>query len=237
MQTVHVPELPLASAHFHPSGTSILLLGHAPFFLIYNLATGHIRKCKTDLPAGAPLLYRFSPDGSILAQAKLSTVRLLDWHAGCQVLSEIHVASGQIRDLCWFDAHVLATITSAAEVYVWDTRTGSCTARWMDQGGFGAQAFEATDKFVATSSNTGIVNVYSSEAAMRASASEEGGPPRERAPLKSLMNLTTGVDTLRFSPSSQVLVMASSEKQDALKLVSLVLAPLPPPPPPPLSTN
>lgn len=149
LKTVHVPEMPLAAAQFHPSGDSMLLLGHATAFLTYNLKTGKLRKCQTDIPGGSPLLYRFSPDGSILAQVKLGSVRLLDWHSGAQYLFELQVPSSQIKDLCWLDQHLLATFTATAEVFVWDVRTKTCISRWRDEGGFGTQATEACDNFVA----------------------------------------------------------------------------------------
>lgn len=69
------------------------------------------------------------------------------------------------------------------------------------------------------SSTTGVVNVY--KAADAAEPSE--GEVRERKAIKALLNFTTAVDTLRFDRTSQLLAIASSEKADALRLVSSCL--------------
>eukprot|EP00897_Mesotaenium_endlicherianum_P005819 jgi/Mesen1/5265/ME000263S04374 len=61
----------------------------------------------------------------------------------------------------------------------------------------------------------GVVNVYDRRTFVGGGTGGVGGA----APLKSLMNLTTGVDCLRFSPDAQVLAMASRLKRDAVRLV------------------
>ena len=66
------------------------------------------------------------------------------------------------------------------------------------------------------SSSTGIVNVYSSQTALQPS---DSGLPAERKPLKTILNLTTTVDTVQFNHDSQLLALASSQKKDALKMV------------------
>lgn len=127
----------------------MLLLGHAPFFLIYNLTNGNIRKCRTDIAAGQSLIYRFSPDGSILAQVKSGEVRLLDWASGAQLLLSVQQPTGEVRDLQWLDQNIFATFSSSAEVFVWNASTRECISRWRDESGFGAQAMNACPDFVA----------------------------------------------------------------------------------------
>jgi U3 small nucleolar RNA-associated protein 18 len=46
-------------------------------------------------------------------------------------------------------------------------------------------------------------------------------PPLATRPLKSLMNLTTTIDSLAFNADTQILAMASRLKRDALRLVHL----------------
>lgn len=48
-----------------------------------------------------------------------------------------------------------------------------------------------------------------------------GAPPAVPAPLKALKNLTTTIDTLHFSHDSQMLLMGSRMKKEALRLVHL----------------
>mmetsp|Transcript_26560 Transcript_26560/g.37069 ORF Transcript_26560/g.37069 Transcript_26560/m.37069 type:complete len:125 (+) Transcript_26560:168-542(+) len=63
----------------------------------------------------------------------------------------------------------------------------------------------------ACGSSSGVVNIYDSKAAA-------GGESRP-SPLKTLMNITTPLDTLRFNHDGQIMGMASSRGKDCLRLV------------------
>lgn len=65
------------------------------------------------------------------------------------------------------------------------------------------------------SSNTGYVNLYGSDSY---SALSESAPK----PLKSIANLTTPISTACFNHDAQILAIASKEKKDALRMVSVV---------------
>ncbi|SPO22551.1 related to UTP18 - possible U3 snoRNP protein involved in maturation of pre-18S rRNA [Ustilago trichophora] len=42
VQTIHVPDLPIQHASFHPSGSSVLLSGNRPFLYAYDLQAGRV---------------------------------------------------------------------------------------------------------------------------------------------------------------------------------------------------
>jgi hypothetical protein len=64
----------------------------------------------------------------------------------------------------------------------------------------------------ASSSNTGLVNVYNAESTIDL----EGGKPKA---LKTIGNLTTSISTLRFNHDSQLLAIASNDKKDQMRMV------------------
>jgi U3 small nucleolar RNA-associated protein 18 len=67
-------------------------------------------------------------------------------------------------------------------------------------------------------STTGIVNLYTSDTLRQSSS--EGLKTLTPEPLKSLEHLTTSISSIAWHPSSELLCTASSEKKDALRLVS-----------------
>ena len=67
------------------------------------------------------------------------------------------------------------------------------------------------------SSNSGIVNVYGSNASSSWSNSDR---PK---PLKAIGNLTTSISAVRFNHDSQLLAIASKTQKDQMRLVWLIL--------------
>lgn len=77
----------------------------------------------------------------------------------------------------------------------------------------------------------GVVSVYKRPAGLLSPLTAEadnssitpsfGAQPAGPKPLKALMNLTTTIDTLSFNHDSQMLLMGSRMKKEALRLVHL----------------
>ena len=71
-------------------------------------------------------------------------------------------------------------------------------------------------------SSSGIVNIYDSTS-YSLSSSEISKTPK---PIKSIGNLTTAISSLKFNHDAQLLVMASREKKDSMRLVRFSLVSL-----------
>jgi U3 small nucleolar RNA-associated protein 18 len=103
-------------------------------------------------------------------------------------------------------------------------RMRRCLHQQVDEGNFNTSCLAASQDsaYLATGSAAGIVNLYG-----HPSGGSGGGGgsrlarPARQPPLKSLMNLTTAVDSLAFNADSQLLAMASRMKKDSLRLVHL----------------
>lgn len=165
LQTLHLPELPITSAAFHPSGSSILLTGSRPFFLSYDLQTGQTLRSPRGLlnaglggsdkqstgGAGGLERFRFSPGaGDVLALAgRRGYVHLVDWSSsgvsrGGQVIGEVKM-NVAVKGIAWQrEGRELLTLGEDSEVYVWDIGTRKCIDRWRDEGGFGSCALETS---------------------------------------------------------------------------------------------
>ncbi len=107
-------------------------------------------------------------------------------------------------------------------VHTWDLRTRRCLDRQIDEGCLNSTALTCSNSgsLFATGSSSGVVNVYdrlqSSKAEVQANRPVAA---RSASPLHTFMNLTTTIDSLAFSPDSQVLAMGSRMKKDSLRLV------------------
>ncbi|GAA5888295.1 hypothetical protein JCM16303_007265, partial [Sporobolomyces ruberrimus] len=238
LQSLHLPELPISSAAFHPSGSSILLTGNRPFFLSYDLQTGQTLRSPRGLlnagiggsdksatgGAGGMEKFRFSPGaGEMLAVGgRRGYVHLVDWSAsgvsrGGQVIGEVKM-NDAVKGIAWQrEGKELLTLGENSEVYVWDVGTRKCVDRWRDDGGFGGNGLETSGngEWTAVGSSTGIVNLYDS------SSKGTYSHGAERKAKKAVENLTTSATTMRFNHDAQLLALASKTNKDQLKLVHL----------------
>lgn len=135
------------------------------------------------------------------------------------------------------DGATLLTTGDEGTVYGWDVHSRKCVFKHADHGSISNTALAVApssdgrnEGFYACGADSGVVNLYNrsqlsdrlsssaaaSSAAARMAAAASRAPP---APLKSIMNLTTPIDLLRFNHDSSLLLMASRRKKDACKLV------------------
>uniref|UniRef100_A0A8C7AWP8 UTP18 small subunit processome component n=1 Tax=Neovison vison TaxID=452646 RepID=A0A8C7AWP8_NEOVI len=100
------------------------------------------------------------------------------------------------------------------EVYVWDVNSRKCLNRFVDEGSlYGLSiATSRNGQYVACGSNCGVVNIYNQDSCL-----QETNPK----PIKAIMNLVTGVTSLSFNPTTEILAIASEEMKEAVRLVHL----------------
>ena len=99
------------------------------------------------------------------------------------------------------------------EVYLWDVRSSrSCVHRFTDEGCLRGTALAVSpdNRYLATGSDSGVVNIYTREDIMTSANPK---------PIKAVLNLTTEIGKLKFNPSSEMLAMSSEVKENAIKLV------------------
>ena len=133
--------------------------------------------------------------------------------------------NGSVRNGA-FSADGSQLLTSGGDgvVYVWDLRMQRCLARWQDEGSLNGTSVACSPdgRLFACGSSSGVVNIYRQEP--RPAAAEAGSwaapeAPLAVKPLKTVLNLTTTVDTLAFNHDAQLLAIASRMKRDALRLL------------------
>lgn len=154
LQTVHIPNLPITTALFHPVGSTVLLTGQRPFFYTYDLQSGAAIKSPRGLwgttfsgesmQDGSMEICAFDPSGEVLAVGgRRGYVHLVDWRSGAgQVVGSVKMNSG-VKDVWWSNGRdgnsELMSLGENSEVYVWDVGQRKCLRKWKDDGGYGSQ--------------------------------------------------------------------------------------------------
>jgi U3 small nucleolar RNA-associated protein 18 len=98
-------------------------------------------------------------------------------------------------------------------IYLWDLKTMECIKQFNDQGCIRASALHVSPdgKWIAAGSSSGVLNLY--EVAKIDSEYPE--------PSKVFMNLTTSISHILFHPSSDLIVIASNDVKDALRIIHI----------------
>lgn len=184
--------------------------------------------------------------GFISSSKKSSAINILST-TSMQCLSSCYVDSaGGIVDFDWWrDGEGLCVVGKNGEVSEYSVNERRILARWWDEGAVGTTVIACggsgkETRYIAIGSSSGIVNIYDRRGTSfspvlndiktgisNPTPSTAGNLPlphsqsHRPSPLKSLAHLTTPTSHLLFSPSSQLLIIASRWKKNALRVVHI----------------
>ncbi|KAJ6953739.1 hypothetical protein NC652_005464 [Populus alba x Populus x berolinensis] len=108
--------------------------------------------------------------------------------------------NGTVRSLAFADdGQQLLSHGGDGQVYPWDLRTRACIHKAVDEGCINETAIctSPTINLFAAGSDSGIVNAYNRDEFL-------GG---KKKPIKTIENLTTKVDFLKFNNDAQILAI------------------------------
>ena len=94
-------------------------------------------------------------------------------------------------------------------VFRWDVHSRRCVERFSNNDGTISASIAATSKFMAVGAESGVVNFYS----------EQQGLSSNKTPLKSIMNLKTSAENLKFNHDGQIMAMLTKREKHGLKLL------------------
>lgn len=212
----------MLNADFTPpnSGETLIITGNQNFFYLFNLEQGSLTKIVTKdflVDRIAPC-----PNGELVAfLSKNGQVKMLSTKTW-RVVQEVSAGAG-IKDFQWVatvntNTPQLQILTNKSEVQRWEVRKSSmpvkCLNKWYDTGiGFGLNrmALSLDDRWLALSSESGMVGLYSTDAANQ----------KDPELVKLLKQLVTPVTHLKFFPDAQGLIFASQTKNDQIRIAHL----------------
>lgn len=89
-----------------------------------------------------------------------------------------------------------------------------CVDKYQNQDGSITSYISSSSKFLAVGAESGVVNIYKGA---RGDALSNRFEPRN--PVKSIMNLQTSCDYMKFNPDGQILAMSTRREKDTMKLL------------------
>eukprot|EP00984_Skeletonema_dohrnii_P025649 scaffold14831_cov120-Skeletonema_dohrnii-CCMP3373.AAC.1 len=200
---IHFPTLPITCASF----------------------LGNIQKIQSIIGRKERSLEKFtvSPSGDVIAFVGNDGYIILVDGKSRQWIGDLKM-NGSVRAITFSeDGEFIMGSGSDGDVYKWNVRSRRCVERFHNEDGTITSALAATSNFLAVGSESGVVNLYTEKYSRTSlygrSDSGVGLNATERNPLKSIMNLTTSADSLKFNADGQILALSTRRETNGLKLL------------------
>ncbi|KAJ8130345.1 hypothetical protein O1611_g3287 [Lasiodiplodia mahajangana] len=233
--------VPIRRAQFTPDGKKIFIAGRRRYIHSWDIESGAVQKTNKIHGHQAEQKtwerFRLSPCGRYLGMIattrkgggviNILNVNTMQWIAAARLDSR-----GGIIDFCWWrTGNGMTILGKGGQVGEYSMVSRRFIGVWSDEGSNGGTAIAiggshgpellGEDRWVAVGSNSGVVNIYDRHLLIMPSEEDELKLKPGPEPTRAIMNLTTPVTVLTFSPDGQLLALASRHKRDALKLVHL----------------
>lgn len=213
IQSIFLDDCPIRKASFMPDGSQVIISGRRKFFYSFDLVKAKVDRIGPLVGREEKSLevFEVSPDCGTIAFVGNEGYILLVSSKSKELIGTLKM-NGTARSLAFTDdGKQLLSFGGDGQVYHWDLRTRTCFHKAIDEGCINGTALSTSPNasLFAAGSSSGIVNVYNREEFL-------GG---KRKPLKTIENLTTKVDFLKFNNDAQILAICSSMKKNSMKLV------------------
>lgn len=206
--------MPIYSAQFVGKSGNVLVSGRRPFFYIYDAVAGKLDYIPRILGREEKSWERSvsSPDGRTVAFCGNDGYVVLFDVTSKRTRAELKL-NGSVRAITFSvdGEHVLAS-GSDGDVYRWDVRSKKCLERFANEDGTITSSLAISSSNLAVGAESGVVNLF------------PGNVGQAKKPLKSIMNLATSNDALRFNSDGQILAFSSRREKDSLKMLHVPTA-------------
>lgn len=215
IQSIFIEDCPIHKASFLPDGSEVIISGRRKFFYCFDLVKAAVSKIGplTGREEKSLEVFEVSPDSSTIAFIGNEGYILLMSSRTKELIGTLKM-NGSARSLAFADGgRQLLSSGGDGQIYHWDLRTRRCIHKAVDEGCITGSALcvSPDSTLFAAGSSSGIVNVYKREEFL-------GG---KRKPLKTIENLTTTVDFMKFNHDAQILAISSRMKKNGLKLIHI----------------
>ena len=221
---LHFDEMPIMCASFLGDSGSVVMSGRRPFFYVYDASSGNVERYHAkDFGSREKSLEKFavSPDGRVIAfLANDGYIILLDGMSR-RWIGDLRI-NGSVRALAFsVDGEYIMGSGGDGDVYKWNVKSRRCVDRFHNEDGTITSSLAASRDMLAVGAESGVVNLYDDK--------RSGSIPRslsmmERSPIKSIMNLSTAADLVKFNSDGQILAMSSRREKRGLRLLHVPTA-------------
>ncbi|XVE95513.1 hypothetical protein REPUB_Repub02eG0103900 [Reevesia pubescens] len=213
IQSVFLEDCPVRRASFLPDGSQVVIAGRRKFFYCFDLVKAKVDKIGplVGREENSLEVFEVSPDSSTIAFLGNEGYILLVSSKTKELIGTLKM-NGTVRSLAFSDdGKQLLSSGGDGQVYHWDLRTRTCFRKAVDEGCINGTALctSPNGRMIAAGSDSGIVNIYNRDEFL-------GG---KRKPIKTIENLTTKVDFMKFNSDAQILAICSTMKKNSLKLI------------------
>jgi U3 small nucleolar RNA-associated protein 18 len=148
----------------------------------------------------------------------------------CRTTQHIKL-NGSVRAVSFTvpDGSELLASGSDGDIYRYDVRhTSKCVERFTNMDGTITSSLASSRRTFAVGAESGVVNLYSEQMPVPRLPTPRGSAlwnasntttTTNHTPLKSIMNLKTSVDAVRYNHDGQLLAISSRRDRDAMKLI------------------
>jgi U3 small nucleolar RNA-associated protein 18 len=201
---------------------NVAVTGRRSFFYIYDSAADKEIMIPRILGRAEKSWERSvaSPDGRTLALCgNDGYVVLFDTVRHCGMTH--FKLNGSVRAITFTpDSSEIMASGSDGDVYRWDLRSSKCLERFTNQDGTITSSLAASSRLLAVGAESGVVNLYPEQRPeTRTANGNSAALLATHAPVKSIMNLKTSADLVRFNTDGQILALSSRRETSALKLL------------------
>ncbi|XP_040856761.1 U3 small nucleolar RNA-associated protein 18 homolog [Ochotona curzoniae] len=217
IQSIYLEKFPIFKACFNAKGEEVLATStHSKVIYVYDMLAGklipvhQVRGLKERIVRS----FEVSPDGSfLLINGIAGYLHLLSMKTK-ELIGSMKINGRVAASTFSSDSKKIFTSSGDGEVYVWDVNSRRCLNRFVDEGSLYGLSIAASrnGQYVACGSNCGVVNIYNQDSCL-----QETNPK----PIKAIMNLVTGVTSVAFNPTTEILAIASDKMKDGVRLVHL----------------
>ncbi|KAI5656411.1 hypothetical protein M9H77_25204 [Catharanthus roseus] len=213
IQSLFLEDCPIRKAAFLPDGSQVIVSGRRKFFYSFDLVKAKVDRIGplTGREEKSLEVFEVSPDSKTIAFLGNEGYILLVSSKTKELIGTLKM-NGTVRSVAFtHDGHKLLSSGGDGQIYHWDLRSMACFHKGVDEGCINGTSLctSPTGNLFAAGSDSGIVNIYNREDFL-------GG---KRKPLKTIENLTTKVDFMKFNHDAQILAICSSMKKNSLKFV------------------
>ncbi|KAJ2845088.1 U3 snoRNP protein, partial [Coemansia brasiliensis] len=219
VQSIYFKDLPITTAQFIRQGQEVVVSGRRSWYYSVDVEKGKVTRINSNPKLKSLESMRGSAESDRLAfmsnsgQIHLVSARTKQFVHTLQM-------NGPVRDVSFTaDGNYLWSIGLDNEVYQWDLRQNQCLTRWHDPTVFRPTCLQVSrdSSYYASGDDAGVINIYDTRLI-------ESQPFVNVKPFKSISNLTTAIQGIKFNHSSELVAVYSRKKKDQLKLVHLPTA-------------
>ena len=221
MKTLYCKNLPILTAKFNCSSNEVIATGLKKHLMSFDLVKETFDKSApsfvTARLSNKIKSFTISADEQKIALFGNNQYILILSAKTKQLLFELRL-NAECSACCFsHDGDYLFATTEDGHVYQWDLATRKVVETFSDLGLLKTTCLDFSEdgKYLVTGNSVGIANLYSFNQLTKV---------LDKTVLKEFGNLTTSLDNVRFNPASEMMVVTSRWKRNAVRLVHLPTA-------------